>query len=461
MMNAKLTFLSLLLIVSICLVSFSGTFVLADEITNPFSGGDGTVENPYIISTASQLAFLAERTNVGDTAYNAKSYKLANDIDLSSYNTGKGWIPIGSETRDYSFKGNFDGNGKRIIGLYSNDPFDDLITCTGLFGRSCGYIHDVHVINAYVQGNNNTGILVGDANGIIENCSVSGTVRGGNCTGGLVGEALFATIKNCYADAKVSGEYGVGGIAGDLFDSNTVSNCYALGTVRGLEYVGGIAGGFACTGLILFDGEYEATSTIRNCVALNEEVHCSGETFNIARIVGDSRFRRSDYEEILSDNYADYDMDLSGGPLVFEHNMPDGADLRNDAELTASFWTDTMGWDTDIWNITDGKLPALKNMSELIAVSAQAVRIENKIVLTAESARDVPGDSTIYVGIYNYSGMLLDFMKVPVLNGTIPSNHFYVVFKDINYAAYAKVFIWKDNFEPIAEANEISITNYK
>ena len=73
-------------------------------VANSFGGGDGSEQNPYLIYTGAQLAYLASQTNNG-IAYSGCYFKLMNDIDLNNIN----WTPIGvSGARIFS--GNFDGN---------------------------------------------------------------------------------------------------------------------------------------------------------------------------------------------------------------------------------------------------------------------------------------------------------------------------------------------------------------
>jgi len=50
-----------------------------------FSGGNGTENNPYLITTAAQLAQLATYVNAGNEAFNSCHYKLGTNIDLSNY----------------------------------------------------------------------------------------------------------------------------------------------------------------------------------------------------------------------------------------------------------------------------------------------------------------------------------------------------------------------------------------
>jgi hypothetical protein len=71
-----------------------------------FSGGAGTPEDPYLISTAEDLLAFSE---VGwDSNYMEASYRLTENIDLGE-NT---WNPVGSNGPPFS--GTFDGNGKTI-----------------------------------------------------------------------------------------------------------------------------------------------------------------------------------------------------------------------------------------------------------------------------------------------------------------------------------------------------------
>ena len=182
-----------------------------------FAGGSGTEEDPYLISTATHLANLAENVNA-DTNYSGVYFKLMSDIDLniSPYNENEGWEPIGNST--YPFQGNFNGNGYTINGLFINRSSDD----QGLFG----FIKDAVIKNLGLQYVDVTG-----------NVSV----------GGLVGRVDGSTITYCYSSGNVAGTNNVGGfigIATSAFPSyNVISNCYSRGTVSRISGTAvGIAG---------------------------------------------------------------------------------------------------------------------------------------------------------------------------------------------------------------------------
>ena len=99
-----------------------------------FDGGDGSKENPYLISTSEQMwkfHDIIEGDN-GETANNKACAKLTSSIDLgcSSENS---WNPIGRGNGidgDHVFKGVFDGDGYEIGGYYLNTG----TFAAGLFG---------------------------------------------------------------------------------------------------------------------------------------------------------------------------------------------------------------------------------------------------------------------------------------------------------------------------------------
>ena len=194
----------------------------------------------YSISTAEELAKLAEMTNAGKVT--GGEFVLANNIDLSAYSSGEGWTPIGNSANP--FKATFDGNGYVVSNLYINRPLDGE---QGLFG--C--IKDSEVKNLGVEGVNVIGEdsisgLAGDmSNSTIMNCYATGSVTGDRSIGILAGKVSDnSTITNSYAIASVTGNVFVGGGVGIAY-SSTITNSYAAGSVSGSTDIGGLAGGIA------------------------------------------------------------------------------------------------------------------------------------------------------------------------------------------------------------------------
>ncbi len=233
---------TMLLLVMAILMPYEGAWAQ----TKP-TRGNGSVDNPYEISTAAELAWFRDYVN-NESQY--ASAMLTDDIDLSEFchaadaatNTEElSWDPIGNGRM---YCGTFDGNGKTIRNLYINTTY----IFRGFFGyANGGSIKNITFDNAKVKNTNKfgTGILTGGFEKctienikILANCSVEGTEN----TGGIAG-AGAGYISNCENRAKVNGTNKVGGIVGSSYD-NTISSCANYGAVTGTEYAGGIVGYF-------------------------------------------------------------------------------------------------------------------------------------------------------------------------------------------------------------------------
>lgn len=258
-----------------------------DYAASAFAGGSGTKADPYQIATAEQLALLAADVNsgAGGKTHTKEYFKLTADIDLSAHV----WTPIGYESWSsgggsaQSFQGYFDGNGKKITGLYVDEREGDgtyVNRNSGLFGVIAAVgsedpvIQNLTVENGTVLTGNGdlnydsnkmygAGLLIGDISpmgnnveyAVIKNCTVSGTVYSTRNAGGLVGNSSRTHFENCSADVKVSGNQRAGGFVGNAFKSE-FTDCIAKGNVTS---EGWCTGGFA--GVLFWD------TTVKHCAA--------------------------------------------------------------------------------------------------------------------------------------------------------------------------------------------------
>jgi hypothetical protein len=206
-----------------------------------FSGGSGTIEDPYQIATADQLDKVRY--------YLSANFKLIADINLSDYpeNDSEGWMPIGADS-DYAFEGRLDGNGYKITNLTINRPNS---VGQGLFFdiSTNSVITNLILENVNVGGRRFVGGLAGFNEGTISNSYVTGNVevRGNeDSVGGLVGLNSGGTISSSYATGSVSGSAYVGGLVGQNTvtedEIGTISSSYAAGDVSGNIEVGGLVG---------------------------------------------------------------------------------------------------------------------------------------------------------------------------------------------------------------------------
>ena len=230
---------TMLLLVMAILMPYEGAWAQ----TKP-TRGNGSVDNPYEISTAAELAWFRDYVNNGSQYASAT---LTEDIDLSEFchaadaatNTEElSWDPIGN---GMMYCGTFDGNGKTIRNLYINST----IMYKGFFGyANSGSIKNITFDNAKVKNThyNGTGILTGafekctiENIKTLANCSVEGTYN----TGGIAG-AGAGYISNCENRAMVNGTNNVGGIVG--YGEGSLQNSANYGDISGVAQVGNLIG---------------------------------------------------------------------------------------------------------------------------------------------------------------------------------------------------------------------------
>ena len=217
-------------------------------------------DGSYTVYNANGLMNIVELVNGGKTDINIT---LDTNIDL----TGKDWTPIGTSFRN-SYTGTFDGGGHTIKGLTvtTNDQF------VGLFGSlgKAGTVKNVVMEGVQITNNHGSGYVggvVGNSDGTIENCSVSGSVSGTAYVGGVVGVQWFGSITGCSSSATVKGMGDVGGVAGQTNADATLTACYATGNVtielghRDRVYVGGLVGWNAGSSVLACYATGNVTST--------------------------------------------------------------------------------------------------------------------------------------------------------------------------------------------------------
>ena len=265
---------TMLLLVMSILMPYEGAWA---QTPTPPAKGNGSVDKPYEISSAAELAWFRDYVNKESQFASAT---LTEDIDLSEFchaadaatNTEElSWDPIGNGRM---YCGTFDGNGKTIRNLYINST----IMNKGFFGyANSGSIKNITFDNAKVKNThyNGTGILTG----VFEKCTIENIKTLANCsvegtenTGGIAGIGT-GNISNCENRAMVNGTNNVGGIVGNSSD-NTISSCANYGAVTGTESnVGGMVGFFI-------------SGTIQNCANYGDisGADCVGNQIGYASI---------------------------------------------------------------------------------------------------------------------------------------------------------------------------------
>ncbi len=245
--------------------------------------GSGSNNNPYLIQSASDLRYLADKVNSG-IDFSGKYFKQTQNIvinsgsyDTPAFKSQELWIPIGNS--DFNiFRGIYDGNHYTISGIYLSDNEDyygDNDSFLGLFGHigKKSEIKNLELTNCLMTFDNDNacvGAIVGCANDelntfSVANCHLSNSlIYSKYAASGVVGDTWwtkYGEVSNCSNSAYIQGNY-VGGIINMSGEEMEVHNCLNDGHLKG-TFVGGImwAGGgwiHHCynSGLIESDGGY-------------------------------------------------------------------------------------------------------------------------------------------------------------------------------------------------------------
>ncbi len=281
-------------------------------------------------------------------------YELTNDIDAtvtSSWNSGKGFDPIGNYDAVHMFNGVFDGNAHKILGLTIDRPDERYtglfsaigtggevknlgisggsISAFGPVGGVAGFIAGSSLYDCHsacdVTGEWFTGGLVGhiDPNeiSIVSGCSASGSVIGNYKTGGLVAEiGLQGSVSGCHSSADVHGSATVGGLVGSNW--GVAKDSYSVATVSGTDSVGGLVG-------------HHVLHTILRCYSSGS---VQGQTDNVGGLVG-----RTEVDATVTSSY--WDTESSG------QSTSQGGEGRTTNQMKR---VETFGdWDfTSLWDIS-------------------------------------------------------------------------------------------------------------
>jgi hypothetical protein len=321
-----------------------------------FSGGSGTSSDPYLISTAADLA------NINNCL--SLYYRLTVDLDLSSATLS----PIGSTSNPFS--GTFDGNSKTLSSWTLAGSGNNV----GLFSSVTGTVENLNVQNFSVSGSNFVGALAGYNYGTISNCVVtSSTVVGVSNVGGIAGEVCQVTgqsggmIKHSAFSGSVgqSNTTGAGGIAGYVTQGSILTS-WANATVTGHEIVGGLVG--------LMDSTGTGTSQIENSYSLGAVTGASGGQGIAAGLIGEM------IGSVLTNSFA-------AGAVTHTGTLVGGliGSYDGNGVITSSYWNyqttgqntsaggtsestaalqnvnTYSGWDfSSVWNPPSGGYPSLR-----------------------------------------------------------------------------------------------------
>ena len=328
-----------------------------------------TSQSSFDISTAEQLAGLAQLVNTNTENFGGKTINLIADIWLNADNDStNNWNSIGgypggiSGTNEAAgdggnryFRGVFNGNFHVINNMYCYRPTHfhaGLFGAVGSMNSSSNVrIQNLIVKNAKIRAKGMAGTLVGfitsGGNAYFDNCMVINTsliADGGNNNGGMIGATYANTnythITNCGVTGEIVGAY-PGGMTGNG-DRLNVTNSYFAGTVnsKGLAQFGGISA---------YSGSFTNNGAYSNCPTVSTITESRNGT-----VLTDTYMKSTDFLHDLKDTIFKMDCGVNGGypvlekmncgvPVLGETNICSG----NSTTLTAT------AWDSYLWSTGD------------------------------------------------------------------------------------------------------------
>ncbi|MBN2063490.1 MAG: PASTA domain-containing protein [Sedimentisphaerales bacterium] len=242
----------------------------------PYSGGLGTEQSPFLISTADDVMDMAQRcSDPANTVDISGYFRQTENISLAGHSFTRALVSGGASDTCIFF-GVYDGEGHTISDITIvcpaaiNEP-------VGLFGRldSQAVVQNMILSNCSIAASGNVsyiGLLAGESEGLISNCQVQGVLNLSGTAGGLVGLS-DGKIRDSFAcvSASVSGNgANLGGLAGVI--SGQVERCFVRCniTASGIaSYVGGLGG------QVTADGSVER-SVVSSEITVGNQSHKTG-----------------------------------------------------------------------------------------------------------------------------------------------------------------------------------------
>ncbi len=313
---------------SMTLYAVWGSGTWAGDVADSLPG-KGTEAEPYEISDAADLAYLAQKVNTQTGAPEYEYYVLTDNINLG-YNE---WVPVGLyDSNAQYFYGSFDGRGYTVSDLYITDENEGY---AGLFG----YVKDSEIKNLTVTGaienvTGSTGINIGAVtaygeNTVIKECrsmyfgisGISAATDGYSNIGAVAGCISGGEINSCIVEESHinirSGAFCIGMVAGK--STGLISDCRVEATESGLISTVSNAGNLKIGGIA-----GSAENDIKNCIVkapyLAAPMKTSGSAY-LGGIAGYSNsevrasaavFFKGQINELGSGSYTS-SMYLSGG----------------------------------------------------------------------------------------------------------------------------------------------------
>jgi hypothetical protein len=293
---------------------------------------------------------------------------------LLGWNTGTvtGCHTSGTAAGENNYTGGlvgYNSNGGDIVDCYSSAVITGYDVCGGLVGihkDNGSTISGSYATGTVTSPQNYIGGLVGGCSAAVSNCYATGAVQGVEHVGGLIGQ-LSGSVTDSYATGSATanifgaGDWGVGGLVGNMHYGGSVARCYATGNVTSSNYAGGLVGFIAYDGAESFVSNsystgsasgYNAGSsigylgwgTVTNCYAIGI---VSGTNLGGFAGVLESATWGITTGCFWNTTTTGQTNGISGGSMT-------GLTGKNTSEMKTSSTFYGAGWSVSVWNMGDG-----------------------------------------------------------------------------------------------------------
>ncbi len=355
-----------------------------------FGGGSGTVDDPYLISSAADLAQLCVNSNSEDKIkdyYGGIYFKFTVDIILNenyseyaswgSTPPANVWTPIAQNLADNNsmsggiFKGIIYGAGHVIKGMYVKDDSEKWTMAAGFIGMMGGDIYKLGFENCYVEANSTAGVGAGIIAASLGNTNINNVTK----------------CDQCYVkDSYVSAWRGAGLISG-ITPHTYVTNCYSTGTVN----VGREEGEADCSGLCAWCNSASSEVTIENCYTVFK---MTGGTGICGNIMGNVTSGVATIDNCYFDSQYS-DVENAFGWVCEDSKEYCYAEDLQSAQMTVS----KMSFKNSVWSDTEGGTPVLSVFASPEAADADIITGESADpgIPDTDPVTSEPVDSTVPV----------------------------------------------------------------
>ena len=294
-------------------------------VATSYARGDGTIDNPFIISNGSEFAYFSEQLK--ETNYENTYFELSNDIVLNDgvfdYNKTEGLMYILSGTKYYikeytnsyydnvnyegdpvgnvnffpslkNFKGIFNGNSYIIYGTYVSEQNVEKL---GLFNNLEGIVNDLYIENSVIYGGNLTGGIASSSNNTtLNNVIYDGFVISENKSLNNVVDVLPTTINTSTVELTTNLQISTpeidGSIVGTKLIGEYVVSAQASNTVVKIN------------GIVVENGKFEVDlgTNIQNSVQITTISDVDSVTINFTNLKYSIDYNNSITSGIVADS---------------------------------------------------------------------------------------------------------------------------------------------------------------